>query len=375
MATQYATVVSKAAAISQDPNEIDINVTVDAGATATPELMSPTQGGTVTVANMGFAGANGIIDDQAYGDDQDGSIGSVSKFAPGHGYPDTAFRNEKKVAMAQGGYAASGVAGTGALGMATIPTADDTIVIDSITYTWVAVPAAAYDLDIGNLAACQATLVAAINGTGTSGATSHFAGTMPHPTVTATAFAADVMVVTAKNPGRAANAIVLGETFTDATDAWTRSTIGLAEGFLGMATNPTADDTIVVGGITYTFVASPAVAFDIDIGASVAVTQASLVDAINDGTNDSATTYFAGSGPHAQVTIGAFASDVAKVQAKVTVAPATADLIATTETFTDGTDAWVAATLEGENYGQDIAPRTSLEPLGISADVALKDQN
>ena len=375
MGTQYATVVSKAGAISQDPNEIDLNVTADTGVTATPQLMSPTQGGTVTTPNFGFAGANAIIDDQAYSDDGDGSIGSVSAFAPGMGAPADGFRNEKKVAMSMGGYGPTGLAATTTLGLATAPTPNDTITIGTITYKFVASPAAPYDIDIGTAAVTGASLVAAINGTGTASATTYFAGTMPHPTVTAGDWTADEIVLTAKSPGSAGNAIVTTTALTDGSDGFTATTMGLAEGFLGMATKPTTtDDTVTIGTTVYRFMDTPSAAYDVFIGATVATSQANLVHAIN-GTGLAGTNWYAGTVAHPDVTAGAWTSDVLIVQAKVTVPGPEADLIATTETFTDGTDAWVAATLEGGAYGSDLAPRSSLQPIGISADVALVDQN
>jgi hypothetical protein len=43
----------------------------------------------------------------------------------------------------------------------------------------------------------------------------------------------------------------------------------------------TANDTVTIGGVEYTFVASPAVENDIDIGADAAATLQNLYDAIN----------------------------------------------------------------------------------------------
>jgi len=51
---------------------------------------------------------------------------------------------------------------------------------------------------------------------------------------------------------------------------------------LALATNPTAADTVVYDGITFTFVASPAAAGDIDIAGSVDGTRANLEALIND---------------------------------------------------------------------------------------------
>ena len=50
---------------------------------------------------------------------------------------------------------------------------------------------------------------------------------------------------------------------------------------LSLATQPTADDTVVIQGVTFTFVASPTAAGDVDIGASVDATRANLAALIN----------------------------------------------------------------------------------------------
>ena len=52
---------------------------------------------------------------------------------------------------------------------------------------------------------------------------------------------------------------------------------------LSMATQPTADDTVVVNGVTFTFKASPSAAGEVDLGADVDATRANLAAAINGG--------------------------------------------------------------------------------------------
>lgn len=230
MATQYATTVSLAGAVSQDPDEIDTNVTVDGGVTATPELTSPTQGGTVTLPNMGFAGANAIIDDATYADDDDGSIGSASAFAPGMGFPADGFRNEKKVAMSMGGTDPAGTQAQGTLTIDTKPIEGDTLTIGSVVYTFMDTIADAYDVFIGaTLATAQANLVSAIMGTGTVG-TTVYAGTARHTGVDIADFSSDDAVITARVPGTAGDAIATTETFTAGTNVFDATTLG--------ATNP-----------------------------------------------------------------------------------------------------------------------------------------
>ena len=58
---------------------------------------------------------------------------------------------------------------------------------------------------------------------------------------------------------------------------------------LAMATNPTANDTVVIEGVTFTFVASPASAGDVDIWANVDATRANLETLINDPSTTTAT--------------------------------------------------------------------------------------
>lgn len=111
-----------------------------------------------------------------------------------------------------------------------------------------------------------------------------------------------------------------------------------ATGTLGMATKPTVDDdTVTIGDNVYTFVTTPAAAGDVAVGALVANSQENLVTAINDGD-----TY---NDPHPTFVAGDFAADAMVITAKD--AGTAANSIATEETFTDGTDAWVAAVTSG----------------------------
>lgn len=63
---------------------------------------------------------------------------------------------------------------------------------------------------------------------------------------------------------------------------------------VGIATNPTADDTLVVNGVTFTAKATPSAAGEFDIGANVDATRAIMANAINGSATgqDSATGYF-----------------------------------------------------------------------------------
>lgn len=106
---------------------------------------------------------------------------------------------------------------------------------------------------------------------------------------------------------------------------------------LSMATEPTADDTVVIQGVTFTFKAVPSAAGEVDLGGSAAVSQANLVAAINGGSG-AGTAYIALDAADREtllnygITAGDFAADVSIVTANRT--------FTTAETFTDGTDSW-----------------------------------
>jgi len=108
-------------------------------------------------------------------------------------------------------------------------------------------------------------------------------------------------------------------------------------GTLTMATQPTAGDTITIGDTVYTFVADGTAdeAGEIDVGADVADAKTLVVGAVN-GTGLSFNV------ANGQVVATAFAGDDMVVTA---VAGLAGDLIATTETFDDATDAWAAINL------------------------------
>lgn len=68
----------------------------------------------------------------------------------------------------------------------------------------------------------------------------------------------------------------------------------LGEVVVGIATNPTADDTLVVEGVTFTAKATPSAAGEFDIAGTVDATRAIIANAINNSSTgqDSATGYF-----------------------------------------------------------------------------------
>lgn len=110
-----------------------------------------------------------------------------------------------------------------------------------------------------------------------------------------------------------------------------------SQGTLTMDTQPTAGDTMTIGTKVYTFTADGTAAADgeIDVGADLADAKTLVVAAINgtDGINTA----------HTLVTAAAFATNDMVITAKTK--GVAGDLIATTETFTAGTNVFDAATL------------------------------
>lgn len=110
---------------------------------------------------------------------------------------------------------ATATAAQGTLTLADNVTAGDEVTIGSITYKFVAEPAAANDVAIGDSASNTIdNLIAAITA-GEGVGTAYGAGTVAHPEVTAAAGEGDTMTVTALVKGAAGNAIRT----TDPTDA------------------------------------------------------------------------------------------------------------------------------------------------------------
>lgn len=96
----------------------------------------------------------------------------------------------------------------------------------------------------------------------------------------------------------------LGNTFNVADESYKRGYKGEFNGtmlytsanltgtaILNVATNPSADNTVTINGVTWTFKATPAAAGEVDIGASAAATLTLLAAAVNNTNN-----YAAGAG-------------------------------------------------------------------------------
>lgn len=110
---------------------------------------------------------------------------------------------------------------------------------------------------------------------------------------------------------------------------------------LGLATQVTANDTVSVGGVTFTFVASPTNPGDVDIGANVDGTRANLAAAINGGAG-AGTTYIEVSAANRIILsktlrLTATNNDTTNV---LTVVGKGSGRLTVAETLTDATDTW-----------------------------------
>lgn len=131
-----------------------------------------------------------------------------------------------------------------------------------------------------------------------------------------------------------------------------------SQGTLTVDTQPTSGDTMTVGSKTYIFVPAGTANADgeISIGTDAATAQANIVAAING--SDSINT------AHTSVTCGAFAANAAVLTA--IVGGTAGDSIATTETFTAGTNVFDAATLGTTTAGVDCTAANAVTALVAS---------
>lgn len=109
-----------------------------------------------------------------------------------------------------------------------------------------------------------------------------------------------------------------------------------ATGTLTMDTQPTATDTVTVGTITYTWMASGAVSGQINRGADLAAAKVNFVAAINGSDGIQA-------GPNPFASAAAFSGNVCTLTARM--AGPLGSLVATTETFTAVSNVFNATTL------------------------------
>ncbi|MGE0434683.1 MAG: hypothetical protein AB7S36_20685, partial [Planctomycetota bacterium] len=240
-------------------------------------------------------------------------------------------------------------AAQGTLQLAVNPTDGDTLTIDAVTYHFATTLSSAGDIQIGaSLAATQASLVATINGTGTAG-TDYFAGTItPIGSVTAAAFSGNNCVLTAATQGTAGNSLALTSSFTSASNTCNEA----AQGTLKLTANPFALDTVTIDSVTYRFVSVLTLANDVQLGASLAATQASLVATIN-GTGTAGVDYQAGTTtPHPTVSAATFVSNKCVMTART--GGSAGNSIATTSSFFNAANTFDAATLGTTKAGVTV---------------------
>lgn len=108
---------------------------------------------------------------------------------------------------------------------------------------------------------------------------------------------------------------------------------------LGIATQPTANDTVTINGLTYTFVAAPSAEGDVDLGADVDETRAHFENALNGDSASAGTDYIAWTGTDLEtfedLKMTATNDDTADT---LTVYALGSGRLTVSETFTDGTD-------------------------------------
>lgn len=111
----------------------------------------------------------------------------------------------------------AGVAATGSLTFTANPSANDTVTIANVTYTFKSTLAAANDVKIGtNLAATLASLAKVVNGTATAG-TDCYAGTKDLAAILEASVASSVVTLTAKELGVVGNYYSLASSSGNAT--------------------------------------------------------------------------------------------------------------------------------------------------------------
>ena len=240
----------------------------------------------------------------------------------------------------------AGVAAATTLTIDTKPIDGDTMTLDTITYTFKDVIAAAYDVYIGaTVATAKVNIVAAINHA--VHGTAYYAGTELHPTVSIATFIADDAVVTAKAKGTDGNAIVSTSVFDEVTNKFSATTLG--DTVAGVE-----PDTVTVDAVVYTFLDTlTGAANEVAIGLTLATAQANLVAAMAD---------------HATVDIAAFATPDAVLTA-VTAGTA-GNALASTETFASASNFFDATTLGAETLGVN-GVETELELFTNITDVTV----
>jgi hypothetical protein len=111
------------------------------------------------------------------------------------------------------------------------------------------------------------------------------------------------------------------------------------EAVLALATEPTANDTVSVGGVTFTFVASPTNPGDVDLGGSADATRANLAAAINQGAG-AGTAYIAFTSSTDLDNVSKLAATNDNTANTLTVVGTGTGRLTVAETLTAGGDSW-----------------------------------
>lgn len=116
------------------------------------------------------------------------------------------------------------------------------------------------------------------------------------------------------------------------------SNLAPEEAVLGLATQPTANDTVTVNGVTFTFVATPSAAGDVDLGGDVDASRANLAAAITGGAG-AGSTYIEVSAANRK-SLDLVAIEATNDDSANTLTVTAYGMLTVAETLTDGTDAW-----------------------------------
>lgn len=178
----------------------------------------------------------------------------------------------------------SNPAATGVVTFTGLPSADDTLVVGDITYTWKAAPSAAFEVDIGADAdGCVTNLVAAINLTGTAGVT-YGADTTIHPEVFAADGAGSTVDLTAFDVGAVGNSIVFTESMANTTISGSGTLTGGSDGITLTATGNGTVSTFVEGASTFTANAHIGDTFTFDAATTTADLQGVVATVVSNTT-------------------------------------------------------------------------------------------
>jgi hypothetical protein len=209
-------------------------------------------------------------------------------------------------------------------------TANDTVTIGAVVYTFKATPAAAYEVKVGSSAAISMeNLFKAITDTGNG--SNYFDAIVPQPDVDAVLTSTYVITVTAKTAGTAGNSIAATETSTHLD--WDGSNTTLTGGL--------AAETVTIGTTVYTFKDTlTGAANEVKIAATSVLTLVNLKKAIN-ASGVAGVDYGFGTVAHTQVV--AYTTDATTAVIKARVVGDSLNALATTETCAAA--AWGGTTL------------------------------